>query len=107
MKPIYRPLPAVLAALTFAAVAAQAQEKPSVPPKQAAIDEIDCRTLLRLGGEERAFTILYLHGYVSGMKGQKLLPVQELAEATDRIVDQCIDRPGERLLPVFERVRGR
>ncbi len=107
MKPIHRPLPAVLAALAFAAVGAQAQEKPAAPPKQAAIDEIDCRTLLRLGGEERGFTILYLHGYVSGVKGQKLLPVQELSDATDRIVDQCIDRPGERLLAVFERVRGR
>lgn len=74
--------------------------------KPPALDDLDCRTLLRLGGEERAYTLLYLHGFVSGKKGQTLLPAQELAEATDRVVDHCIDRPGDRLLSVFEKVRG-
>jgi hypothetical protein len=36
-----------------------------------------------------------------------VLPVQELAEATDRIIDHCIERPGDKLLPVFERVRAK
>jgi hypothetical protein len=29
-----------------------------------------------------------------------------MAEATDRIVDHCIDEPDDKLLTVFERVRG-
>lgn len=85
---------------------AQAQSAPAAA-KQAALDDLDCRTLLRLGGEERAYTLLYMHGFVSGKTGQMLLPAQELAEATDRIIDQCIDRPGDRLLSVFEKVRAR
>jgi hypothetical protein len=92
------------AACTFAPVIA-AQDKPAASQGAAAIDDVDCRTLLRLGGEERGFTLIYFHGYVSGKRGQTKLSPQDLSEATDRIVDQCIDKPGEKLLAVFERAR--
>ncbi len=98
---------AALAAVSAVATSVLAQDKPVAPQKSPAVDELECRTLLRLGGEERGYTIVYLHGYVSGRKGQVKLPAQELAEATDRIVDQCIEKPGEKLLAVFERVRGK
>jgi hypothetical protein len=94
------------AALCLPMSLAQAQPATGMQ-KPLALDELDCRTLLRLGGEERAYTLLYLHGYVSGRRGQTVLPPQELAEATDRIVDDCIDRPGDKLLSVFEKVRAR
>jgi hypothetical protein len=93
------------ASLCVAMAPAQAQSA-TARPGPAALDELDCRTLLRLAGEERAYTLLYLHGFVSGKTGQMVLPVQRLAEATDRIVDHCIDRPGDKLLAVFERVRA-
>lgn len=35
--------------------------------------ELECHTLLRLGGEERDFMILYPHGFVSGRANQQLL----------------------------------
>jgi hypothetical protein len=28
-----------------------------------------------------------------------------MAEATDRIIDHCIDKPGDKVLPAFEQVR--
>lgn len=80
---------------------------PAAQGKQAPIGELDCRTLLRLGGEERDFTILYFHGFVSGRSNLQLLPVQELAEATDKVIEHCIDKPGDKVLAVFEQVRGR
>ncbi|MBP9910110.1 MAG: hypothetical protein KBF65_12020 [Rubrivivax sp.] len=87
--------------------AAQAQGTPTPDaPRQAAIGELDCRTLLRLGGEERDFTILYLHGFVSGRTNQQLLPVKDLAEATDRLIDRCIDKPADKALGVLEQVRA-
>jgi hypothetical protein len=104
-----RPTPTRLlaaASLCLPMALAQAQSATTVH-KPTALDGLDCRTLLRLGGEERAYTLLYLHGFVSGKNGQTVLPVQELAEATDRIIDHCIERPGDKLLPVFERVRAK
>ena len=105
----YRTHAALAAALVLflpiSAVHAQGTPAPA-PPRQAAIGELDCRTLLRLGGEERDFTILYLHGFVSGRSNQQLLPVKDLAEATDRLIDRCIDKPADKVLGVLEQVRG-
>ena len=105
----HRPLVALAAALVFSLPisAAQAQGTPTPDaPRQAAIGELDCRTLLRLSGDERDFTILYLHGFVSGRINQQLLPVKGLAEATDRLIDGCIDKPADKALGVLEQVRG-
>lgn len=105
----YRPLAALAAAFVFAlpVSAVRAQGTPRTDaPRQAAIGELDCRTLLRLGGDERDFTILYLHGFVSGRINQQLLPVKDLAEATDRLIDRCIDKPAEKVLGVLEQVRA-
>jgi hypothetical protein len=75
-------------------------------PRQQSIGELECRTLLRLGGEERDFTLLYLHGFVSGRANQQLLPVKDLAEATDRLLDHCIDKPSDKALTVLEQLRA-
>jgi hypothetical protein len=74
-------------------------------PREAGIDQLDCRTLLRLGGDERAYTLLYFHGFVSGRNNQMRLEVQDMAMVTDQVVDHCIDHPKENLLPVFEKYR--
>ena len=98
----------LLAAAALCLPIAPAQAQPTTASqKPPALDELDCRTLLRLAGEERGYTLLYMHGFVSGKRGQTMLPTQELAEATDRIVDHCIDRPGDKLLPVFEKLRAK
>lgn len=105
-----RPHAALAAALVcfllpISAVHAQGTSVPA-EPRQTAIGELDCRTLLRLGGEERDFTILYLHGFVSGRANQQLLPVKDLAEATDRLIDRCIDKPADKVLSVLEQARA-
>lgn len=96
---------ALVCALPATAVLAQAAPA-QAEQWQATIGELDCRTLLRLGGEERAFTILYLHGFVSGRLNQQLLPVKDLSEATDALIDRCIDKPAEKALAVLEQVRA-
>ena len=73
--------------------------------KEAGIDQLECRTLLRLGGDERAYTLIYYHGFVSGNLNQLQFDVQTMAEVTDRVVDHCIDHPGDKLLPVFQKQR--
>jgi hypothetical protein len=107
-------LPALFTALGLCALgaaplaAAQGAAAPQTGQAgQAALNELDCRTLLRLSGDERAYTLVYLHGFVSGRTNQLLLPTAEMAEATDRIIDHCIDKPGDKVLPAFEQVRKR
>lgn len=108
---IPRLIPAVLLVLMTASVSAQSADKGSKAdgPQRAAssLDNLDCRTLLRLSGDERAFTLLYLHGFVSGRRNQLTLSTDSMAETTDRIVEHCIDKPGDKLLAVFEQLRPR
>ncbi len=108
---------ATACALAFATLAPTALAQSGAPaaqpasqaskstPKQPGIDALDCRTLLRLGGEERAYTLLYYHGFVSGRLNQMDLPTDVMAAATDKIIEQCIDKPGDKVLAVFEQVR--
>lgn len=110
---MYRTLILAAAAVTLNLAAAQptlAQNKAAAPAaapaqKSPGLAELDCRTLLRLGGEERAYTLLYFHGFVSGRMNQTELSTDAMAAATDRIVEHCIDKPADKLLAVFEQVR--
>jgi hypothetical protein len=93
---------ALIAGTAHAQTAASA---PNAAAPQQGLNELDCRTLLRLSGDERDFTLLYLHGFVSGRNNQYLLPVQELATVTDRLIEHCIDRPADKALAVIEQLR--
>lgn len=99
---------ALAGVLAFGAIGAGAQTKapPASSTKGPPLDQLECRTLLRLDGDERAYTLLYYHGFISGRQNLLLLPAEQLAEATDRIIDRCIDKPSEKVLTVFEQVRA-
>lgn len=97
---------ALLLALGANAPSALAQAKAApTAPKSPALNELDCRTFLKLDGDERAFTLVYYHGFISGRLNQMELPVDAMAAATDRVVDHCIDKPGDKVLAVFEQAR--
>lgn len=97
---------ALLLALGANAPSALAQPKAApAAPKSPALDELNCRTFLKLDGDERAFALVYYHGFISGRLNQMDLPVDAMAAATDRVVDHCIDKPGDKVLSVFEQVR--
>lgn len=85
---------------------ALAQQKAAIQ-KPPALDQLDCRTLLKLDGDERAYTLVYFHGFISGKLAQLDLPTEAMAMATDRIIDHCISKPGDKVLVVFDQVRNR
>jgi hypothetical protein len=95
--------------LSLAAVAgpsaSQGAEPASRPPLASSVDldAFDCRTLLQMEGDNRNNAILFLHGYVSGQMRQTKIELGPMAEATDRIIDQCIDKPSDNALAVFAR----
>ena len=84
---------------------AQSKNAAPAPQKSPALNELDCRAFLKLDGEERAYTLVYYHGFISGRLNQMELPVDVMAAATDRVVDHCIDKPGDKVLTVFETAR--
>ena len=94
-----------------AAVPALSEEKPKASQETPKVNVLvdlktqDCRTLLRMSGDERDFTLIFYHGFMSGMKNDTIFNGPELAEATDQIIDHCIDNPNDGLLKVFQAKR--
>ena len=64
-----------------------------------------CRDMLRTDGEERGYLMILMHGYINGQNGDTIINAPLLAEATDNIVNSCIDNPDEQLFSVFEEYR--
>ena len=64
-----------------------------------------CRDLLKMPGDERDFTLIYYHGLISGMKQELIFNGPVLSEATDKVINQCIDHPDDKLLKVFKEAR--
>lgn len=66
---------------------------------------VDCRTMLKMDSDEQDFTLIYFHGFISGKKGETLFDGPVLREATDKIMDFCIDSPSATLMEAFEKNR--
>jgi hypothetical protein len=94
---------ALIAALTLGSTAASSQS----PPILSTVDlaTLDCRTFLQMEGDNRNNTVLFLHGYVSGQGKQTKIELGPISEATDRIINECIDKPAGNLLAVFTKNR--
>ena len=69
------------------------------------IDEMTCRELLAMSGDSRDFTVIFMHGFVSGKKSELVFDAVPLTEATDKAIHICIDNPDGKLLSAFEKAR--
>jgi len=100
----------VATALSFLLVgpmaAAEEAKAEDVPKMIIKIDEMTCREMLKMAGDEQDFTVIFLHGFISGKKSELVFDSMALSEATDRVLDSCIDNPDDKLLAVFEKARG-
>lgn len=92
----------LMAAVVGSAVMAQ---ESTVQTPTINLETLDCRTFLKMNGEEEEFTLIFYHGLISGRRNELTFRGEELAEASDRIVDHCIDNPADKLLDVFEKQR--
>jgi hypothetical protein len=94
-----------------AAVPGFSAEKPNInleKPAEGIVVDLktqDCRTLLKMSGGDRDFTIVFYHGFMSGKKNDTVFNGPELSAITDQIYDHCIDNPNDSLLTVFEAKR--
>jgi len=66
---------------------------------------VDCRTMLKMDADEQDFTLIYFHGYISGTKSETLFNGPVLREATNKVMDYCIDNPSAMLMEAFEKNR--
>ena len=90
-----------IVALPITASSALAQENDPVLE----MASVDCRTMLKMDADEQDFTLIYFHGYISGTKGETLFNGPVLREATNKVMDYCIDNPSAPVMEAFEKNR--
>ena len=89
------------AVLTMAFIATAAGEASAAGETTKNVAQLECKAVMRLGDEDRTATIAFLHGYVAGKKGQMDIDVSKLSEATDKLMDDCLDHPKDKALDVL------
>lgn len=75
------------------------------PEPEIDIRTIDCRTMLKMDNDEQEFTLIFFHGFRSGQEGEMIFDGPVLREATNEIMDWCIDNPSDMLMKAFEEKR--
>jgi len=68
------------------------------------IDKVTCAELLALSGESRYRLLVYLNGYINGLRGQKVWEPQTEGERIDRGERECKAAPTRTVLDVFTAV---
>ncbi|MDJ0634938.1 MAG: HdeA/HdeB family chaperone [Xenococcaceae cyanobacterium MO_188.B29] len=85
---------------------AQAQSSPNTDESDMVdLQTLTCRDLLKSEGDNRANLVIFMHAFINGKNNNTTIDAPALAEATDAIVDTCIDNPDSALLGVFEQNR--
>lgn len=98
----------ILASMSFSVlslggnVTAQTETQPASPIN---LEAITCRDLLQMDGEEEENTIIFMHGYLTGKRGEMMIDAGKLSAATDAVRNTCIDEPDRALMGVFEEHR--
>lgn len=94
-----------LAFLSIGSALAAEEDAADNAPLTYKIDEMTCREMLVMRGEARDFTMIFMHGFMSGKKSELLFDPVPLTEATDLVINSCIDNPDGKLLAMFEKAR--
>lgn len=69
------------------------------------LEKISCRELLKMPGEDKKLTLIFYHGLMSAKKDQMVVDRITLRDATDQVIDYCINNPDETLMTVFDQYR--
>ena len=88
---------AVLAGLTIA----------QVTPRRIEIDKVTCAELLATQAEARDRILIFMDGYVNGLRRQKVWDAQTEGERIDRALSACKATPTRAALEVFTAVWSR
>lgn len=57
-----------------------------------------CKDLMRFSGEDRVIALAFAHGYWLGKKGTTIYKPGKLGEATDELIETCLDNPNANAL---------
>ena len=95
----------LLSAIAVTSISFPAKSQETESEDVVSLDATTCRELLQFSGENRANSLIFMHGYINGKKGEVMIDAPALANATDRVINTCIDNPDRSVLSVMEEAR--
>jgi hypothetical protein len=93
--------------LMFAAIAlGTGQERAAAQDETPPVDleELTCREVLLIDGNEREQLFLFMHGYMSGKNGETTVNIEQENDTSQQVKNTCIDNPDQSLLSTFEQL---
>ena len=90
----------LLCAGTFAAPV-RAQDN-----SQRAIDQYECKDILREPDARREVAIAFLHGYLIGKTGAATFSPQDLSKQSRAFIEHCLENPHDKALNAMMKVKG-
>ena len=73
-----------------------------VTPRTIEVDKLTCADLLSTKDEARYRLLVYLNGYMNGLRGQKVWHEQTEGELIERAMKECSTAPTKAVLDVFD-----
>lgn len=73
----------------------------SITPRVVQIDRFTCADLLAQGGELRDQRLIFMNGYINGLRGQKVWDEQVEGERIDKVVRACRATPAKPVLDIL------
>jgi hypothetical protein len=91
------------AAMTLLTILTTASAQDS---KDRAIDQYQCRDVMRDSGANRDVAIAFLHGFVLGKSGRAQFNLGDLHEQTDAFIERCLSNPSDLAITVMTAVKN-
>ena len=66
------------------------------------IGKLTCREVVLQTGSDRPTTIAFLHGFLLGKSGGTVINVDKMVEATESMLESCIDEPSAIAIDVLD-----
>jgi len=94
----------VAAGLAAGALANTAGAQTQAQPERA-VEQYECKEVMRDSGSGRDVAIAFLHGFLLGKSGQSKFSVEVLTTQTDAFIDRCLNNPNEKALDAMTAVK--
>ena len=76
----------------------------SITPRVVQLDRFTCADLLAQGDDWRDQRLIYMNGYINGLRGQKVWDEKAEGERIDRVVRECRTAPTRPVLDVLTEI---
>jgi len=70
-----------------------------------AIDQYQCRDVMRDSGANRDVAIAFLHGFLLGKSGRVQFNLDDLHKQTDAFIEHCLNNPTEKAVDAMTAVK--